>query len=64
MVFIMGLSKGYRLVADFPPINSQCKLVPGSILNPEIEGENYAGAVAIPTMDYLQGYCSASGGSA
>ena len=30
--------------------------MPGPIRNPEIEGEKCAGAVAVCTMDYLQGY--------
>ena len=48
--------KGYRLVAEFPPITGLYELVPGSMQNPEIEGVKYAGAVAFCTMDCLQGY--------
>ena len=56
MVFPKGPGKGYHLVADFPPINGQCELVPGPMRNPEIEGEKCAGAVAFCTMDCPQGY--------
>ena len=56
MAFPKGPGKGYRLVADFSPINGQCELVPGPMRNPEIEGEKCVGAVAFCTMDCLQGY--------
>ena len=56
MAFLQGPGNGYRLVADFPPINGQCELVPGPMRNPKIVGEKCAGAVAFSTMDYLQGY--------
>ena len=56
MAFPKGPGKGYRFVADFPPINGQCELVPGPMRNPEIEGEKCVGAVAFCTMGCLQGY--------
>ena len=56
MAFPKGQDKGYRLVADFPPINDQCRLVPGPMRNFKIKGEKCAGAVAFCTMDCLQGY--------
>ena len=56
MAFPKGLSKRYHLVADFTPINDHYELVPGLMLNLEIEGEKGAGAVAFCTMDCLQGY--------
>ena len=56
MAFLKRPGKGYHLVADFPPINGQCELVPGPIRNPDIEDEKCAGAVAFCTMDCLQGY--------
>ena len=56
MTFHKGPGKGYRLVADFPPINDQCELVPGPTRNPEIEGGKCVGAVTFCTMDCLQGY--------
>ena len=43
-------------MADFTPINGHCELVPGPMLNPEIEGEKGAGAVFFFTMDCLQGF--------
>ena len=55
MAFPKGPDKGYRLVADFSPINGQCELVPGPMKNPEIEGEKCAGSKAFCTMDCLQG---------
>ena len=60
MAFPKGSGKGYRLVADFPPINDQCELVPGAMRNPEIEGEKRVGAVAFCTMDCLQDYWQCS----
>ena len=51
MAFSEGPGKGYQLVAEFSPINGQCKLVPGPMRNLEIEGEKNAGAVAFCTMD-------------
>ena len=56
MAFPTGPGKGYRLVADFSPLNGQFELVPGPMRNPEIEGEKCVGAVAFCTMDCLQGY--------
>ena len=56
MAFPKGPGKGYRLVADFSPINGQWELVPRPMRNPEIEGEKCADAVAFCTMDCLQGY--------
>ena len=56
MAFPKGPGKGYHLVADFPPINDQCELMPGPMRNPEIEDEKYAGAVAFCTIDCLQDY--------
>ena len=56
MAFPKGPGKEYRLVADYPPINGQCELVPGPMRHPEIEGEKGVGAVAFCTMDCLQGY--------
>ena len=56
MAFPKRPGKGYRLVADFSPINGQSVLVPGPMRNPEIEGEKCSGAVAFCTMDCLQGY--------
>ena len=46
MAFPKGPGKGYRLVADFSPINGQCELVPGPMRNLEIEGDKCVGAVA------------------
>ena len=56
MVFPKGPGKGYRLVADFSPINGRCELVPGPMWNLAIEGEKCAGRVAFGTMDCPQGY--------
>ena len=56
MTFSKEPGKRYRLVADFPPINGQCELVPGPMRNPEVEDEKCAGAVAVCTMGCLQGY--------
>ena len=56
MAFPKGPSKGYCLVAGFPPIYGQGRLVPGPMRNPDIEGEKCVGAVIFCTMDYLQGY--------
>ena len=56
MAFPKGPGKGYRLVADFSPINGQCELVPGPMRNPEIEGEKCVRAVAFCTMECLRGY--------
>ena len=55
-VFPKGPCKEYRVVADFPPINDRCELVPGPMRNPEIEGEKCAGAVAFCTMNCRQRY--------
>ena len=55
-----GPGKEYRLVADFPLINSQCELVPGLMWNPEIESEKFSGIVAFCTMDCLQRYWQCS----
>ena len=53
MAFPEGSGKGYRLVADFSPINGQCELVPGPMRNPGIEGDECAGAVAFCSVDCL-----------
>ena len=50
MAFLKRLGKGNCLVADFPPINGQCELVPGPMRNREIEREKCAGAVSFCTM--------------
>ena len=56
IAFPMGPGNGYRLVADFLPINGQCELVPGPMRNPEIEVENVLAPWLFVTMDCLQGY--------
>ena len=56
MAFPKGPGNEYRLVVYFSPINDQCELVPGSMQNPEIEGEKCVCTVAFCMMDYLQSF--------